>query len=160
MFGKKDKHADPESGSGDTLHEDKDEYAGLGEYDALAKYINDYRDRNEEVDDDLANAEDADKPKSWWQFWRRGNSGNAQQGDAGYVPEEWMDVDIKRGIASSDVEGRRRHHGWNEITTEKENMFLKFLGYFTGPILYGKSSFPSSGSTVHALYSIAMQSQS
>ena len=29
--------------------------------------------------------------------------------------------------------------GWNELSSEKENMFIKFLMFFTGPILYGES---------------------
>jgi magnesium-transporting ATPase (P-type) len=55
------------------------------------------------------------------------------------VPEEWLQADIKQGISNSDVEHRRKRFGWNEITTEKENMFIKFLMFFTGPILYGES---------------------
>jgi len=59
------------------------------------------------------------------------------------VPDEWLQADIKQGISSHEVESRRKRFGWNEITTEKENLFIKFLMFFTGPILYGMSS-PSS----------------
>ena len=55
------------------------------------------------------------------------------------MPEEWLDVDIKQGIANDTVESRRKRFGWNELSSEKENMFIKFLMFFTGPILYGKS---------------------
>ena len=51
-----------------------------------------------------------------------------------------LEADIKQGITSHEVEVRRKRYGWNEITTEKENLFLKFLGFFTGPVLYGKSN--------------------
>ena len=51
-----------------------------------------------------------------------------------------LEADIKQGISSHEVEQRRKRYGWNEITTEKENLFIKFLGFFTGPVLYGKSS--------------------
>lgn len=54
------------------------------------------------------------------------------------VPEEWLEADIKQGITNQQVEERRKKFGWNEIVTEKENLFLKFLGFFTGPVLYGK----------------------
>jgi hypothetical protein len=54
------------------------------------------------------------------------------------VPEEWLEADIKQGISNQDVENRRKRFGWNEIVTEKENLFIKFLMFFTGPILYGK----------------------
>ena len=49
-----------------------------------------------------------------------------------------LEADIKQGISSAEVEQRRKRYGWNEITTEKENLFIKFLGIFTGPVLYGK----------------------
>ena len=42
------------------------------------------------------------------------------------------------GLTNADVELRRKKVGMNELVTEKENMFLKFLSYFQGPILYGK----------------------
>lgn len=35
-----------------------------------------------------------------------------------------------------EVERRRKTAGWNELSTEKENMILKFIGFFRGPILY------------------------
>ena len=57
-----------------------------------------------------------------------------------HVPDEWLNADIKQGISESDVESRRKRFGWNEITTEKENLFIKFLSFFTGPILYGKQA--------------------
>lgn len=56
------------------------------------------------------------------------------------MPEDWLEADIKQGISNHDVESRRKRFGWNEITTEKENLFIKFLSFFTGPVLYGKSS--------------------
>lgn len=54
------------------------------------------------------------------------------------VPEEWLEADIKQGISNSDVETRRKRFGFNEISTDKENLFIKFLMFFTGPILYGR----------------------
>ena len=53
-------------------------------------------------------------------------------------PLEWLETDMKTGLTSATVESRRKKTGWNELTTEKENPFLKFLGYFRGPILYGE----------------------
>ena len=54
------------------------------------------------------------------------------------MPEEWLNSDIKQGLGNDEVERRRKRFGWNEISTEKENLFIKFLMFFTGPILYGK----------------------
>lgn len=63
-----------------------------------------------------------------------------------------LEADIKQGISSSEVEQRRKRYGWNEITTEKENLFIKFLGFFTGPVLYGKLYSYSNGlSATHCL---------
>lgn len=124
----------------------------LDEYTALQKYISTYRDPKAAAIDDAEgqnkDAADAGKGKAWWQFWRSGSSPNAKGSDAGVVPEEWLDADIKQGISNHDVESRRKRFGWNEISSEKENLFIKFLSFFTGPILYSKSiyiPFPSHG---------------
>lgn len=138
MFGKK-KNGDADSGSTLNREETVDEYQGLDEYSALDKYIETYHDKGD-VESDIEGDQEAaemGKKSPWWKFW--GKKGAAGAGGDGYVPEEWLDVDIKQGIASGDIEHRRRLHGYNEISSEKENMFLKFLGYFTGPILYGES---------------------
>ncbi|KAK5157175.1 hypothetical protein LTR04_005504 [Oleoguttula sp. CCFEE 6159] len=113
----------------------------LDEYTALQKFISTYRDpRSASVvgDDDgaMKNAADAAKGKQWWQFWRSGPSKNATSTDEGVVPDDWLNADIKQGLTNAEVENRRKRFGFNEISTEKENLFLKFLGFFTGPILY------------------------
>lgn len=74
------------------------------------------------------------------QFWKSGAAADGAGADAGVVPEEWLEADIKQGITNQHVEDRRKRYGWNEITTEKENLFIKFLMFFTGPILYGTSN--------------------
>lgn len=114
----------------------------LDEYTALQKYISTYRDPKERAEEEAANknAADAGKGKAWWQFWRAGSSPQATGADAGVVPDEWLETDIKQGLSNTDVESRRKRYGFNEITTDKENLFLKFLGFFQGPILYGMSS--------------------
>lgn len=70
------------------------------------------------------------------QFWAKKEEVKEEDGT---VPEEWLEADIKQGISNSDVENRRKRFGWNELSSEKENLFIKFLMFFTGPILYGKS---------------------
>ena len=82
------------------------------------------------------------------QFWKSGPKAGAVANDDGHVPDDWLEADIKQGISDHDVETRRKKFGFNEIMSEKENMFLKFLGFFRGPILYGESptasrSFPA-----------------
>ncbi|GAM88340.1 hypothetical protein ANO11243_063730 [Dothideomycetidae sp. 11243] len=107
----------------------------LDEYTALQKYISTYRDPKAAAaeEGETKNATETKKPKAW-QFWKSKSAGGAA--DDGVVPDEWLETDIKEGISNSDVESRRKRFGFNEITTEKENLFMKFLGFFTGPILY------------------------
>ena len=103
-----------------------------GEYGNLVRYISQYRDGRRAStiggDDD-----DAPKKKHWWSRGAKGTSGDNFE-----TPDEWLNTDMKHGLKAHDVETRRKKTGWNELTTEKENLFLKFLSYFTGPILYGK----------------------
>lgn len=127
----------------------------LDEYTALQKYISTYRDPKAAAADDAEgqqkDAADAGKGKAWWQFWRSGTSSNAKGSDPGVVPEELLEADIKQGISNHDVESRRKRFGWNEITTEKENLFIKFLSFFTGPILYGMSALRPLSLAHHAI---------
>lgn len=112
----------------------------LDEYTALQKYISTYRDpKAAAAEDGEKNAEDAGKGKAWWQFWRAGTSSKASGSDDGVVPEDWLEADIKQGLSNHDIESRRKRFGFNEISTEKENLFIKFLMFFTGPILYSRS---------------------
>ena len=72
----------------------------------------------------------------WYAFWRsKGGAGRSLSDFE--TPTDWLNTDIRRGLDTMEVERRRKHTGWNELVTEKENMFLKFVGFFQGPILYG-----------------------
>nr|POE54543.1 plasma membrane atpase 1 [Quercus suber] len=104
----------------------------LDEYTALQKYISTYRDPKAAAEDEGEKKDS--KPKKSWQFWKSNKAADETQDVT--VPEEWLDADIKQGISNQDVEARRKRFGFNEITTEKENLFIKFLMFFTGPILY------------------------
>ena len=114
---------------------DKDE----GEYANLIRYISTYRDRrfskapSQVSGDDVADASQKTKQP----FYKRIMGTGKTTSDLFEVPEEWLNTDIKQGLTSDEVEARRRKTGFNELVTEKENMFLKFIGYFRGPILYG-----------------------
>jgi H+-transporting ATPase len=48
-----------------------------------------------------------------------------------------INTQLRSGLTSHDVETRRKRYGFNEISSEKTNLLKQFLGYFTGPILYG-----------------------
>ncbi|KAM0440047.1 hypothetical protein ACHAPT_001150 [Fusarium lateritium] len=105
----------------------------LGEYPALDRYISVYRDerRRSLAEED---AEGKTRKRRWWQFGKVDTQEAAAEKQG--IPESWLETDMHTGIASSEVETRRRRAGWNELTAEKENLIIKFLGFFTGPILY------------------------
>ena len=77
-----------------------------------------------------------DKPVPKWKFWAKKKS--TTSGEGFVAPEEWMNTDMHRGLTDADLTPRRKLAGWNELTTEKENLIIKFIGYFRGPILYSK----------------------
>lgn len=52
------------------------------------------------------------------------------------VPEELLNTDTRVGLTSREVDARRKKYGLNQMKEEKENLVLKFLGYFVGPIQF------------------------
>ncbi|KAJ6157414.1 hypothetical protein N7470_005006 [Penicillium chermesinum] len=121
--------------NGERPHRDEGaDPANLDEYSALNRYISTARDgRRGSTSSAGARSEKGEKKKPWWKFW--GGSGDSVQ-DGWQAPEEWLDTDLRQGLSSSDIEPRRKKCGWNELTTEKTNIFIQFLSYFRGPILY------------------------
>lgn len=117
---------------------DYPDYDGLDEYTALQKYLATYRDPHEATTDDADKQMDTTVKKKSWAFWKRGDLKNGTGSDSGVVPENWLDAHVRGGISADDVESRRKKFGWNEITTESTNLFVQFLSYFRGPILYGE----------------------
>jgi len=102
---------------------DKDE----GEYANLIRFISTYRDRRFSKAPSQVSKEDAadaSQPKKR-PFYKRWFTNGSGEGDLYQVPEEWLNTDIKQGLTTAQVEERRRKTGYNELTTEKENMFLK-----------------------------------
>lgn len=114
----------------------------LDEYSNLVRYISTYRDVKGApvvAEDDGADDYD-DMKRPWYAFWRK------EAGPAGaiVIPADWLETDIHTGLSSEEVEKRRRKAGFNELADIKENLFLKFIGFFRGPILYGMSHFATS----------------
>ncbi|KAK4156682.1 plasma membrane ATPase [Chaetomidium leptoderma] len=52
------------------------------------------------------------------------------------VPEDMLQTDTRVGLTSEEVIQRRRKYGLNQMKEEKENLILKFLGFFVGPIQF------------------------
>ncbi len=57
-------------------------------------------------------------------------------GGARIIPEDMLQTDTRVGLTSDEVLQRRRKYGLNQMKEEKENMILKFLGFFVGPIQF------------------------
>jgi magnesium-transporting ATPase (P-type) len=52
------------------------------------------------------------------------------------IPEELLNTDTRRGLSGHEVTERRKKYGLNQMAEEKENLILKFLMYFVGPIQF------------------------
>ncbi|KAL8381479.1 hypothetical protein RB595_005645 [Gaeumannomyces hyphopodioides] len=99
----------------------------------LVRFVDTYRDPNADEGEELF--EDTTvKSAPWWAFWKP--KGATRSLSDFQTPGDWLKTDLRAGLDSLEVERRRKYSGWNELTTEKENMMLKFIGFFRGPILY------------------------
>ncbi|KAJ9221171.1 hypothetical protein DTO169C6_6441 [Paecilomyces variotii] len=59
-----------------------------------------------------------------------------EPGGARPVPDELLQTDTRIGLTDAEVLLRRKKYGLNQMKEEKENMMLKFLSYFVGPIQF------------------------
>ena len=59
-----------------------------------------------------------------------------QPGGAKPVPEELLQTDPRMGLTNEEIDRRRKKYGLNQMKEEKENLLLKFLSYFVGPIQF------------------------
>lgn len=62
--------------------------------------------------------------------------GEATPAGGRVVPEDQLQTDTRIGLTESEVVARRKKYGMNQMKEEKENLILKFLGYFIGPIQF------------------------
>jgi H+-transporting ATPase len=71
-----------------------------------------------------------------------GHAEEEEEGDAAnpstgrVVPEDQLQTDTRLGLTEQEVLARRKKYGMNQMKEEKENLILKFLGYFIGPIQF------------------------
>jgi hypothetical protein len=61
---------------------------------------------------------------------------NAGPGAGRVIPEDMLQTDTRSGLTNEEVLQRRKKYGLNQMKEEKENMILKFLSYFVGPIQF------------------------
>jgi H+-transporting ATPase len=59
-----------------------------------------------------------------------------QPGGARTIPEELLQTSTRTGLTTAEVTQRRKKYGLNQMKEEKENLILKFLGFFIGPIQF------------------------
>ena len=52
------------------------------------------------------------------------------------APEEMLQTNHYEGLTDAEVHDRRRLYGFNEMKEEKENLIIKFLMFFVGPIQF------------------------
>ncbi|KAI5959469.1 PMA1 [Candida pseudojiufengensis] len=52
------------------------------------------------------------------------------------VPEELLQTDPRVGLTDDEVNKRRKRYGLNQMAEEQENMVLKFVMFFVGPIQF------------------------
>ena len=110
-------------------------FQGMDEYTALQRYILSYRDPKTNPKPEAAQ----EKKKPWWALWRPSHtSSSSTLKQVATSPEEWLTTDLRNGLQTSEVDARRKQVGYNELTSEKESMLKKFLGYFNGPVLWGE----------------------
>jgi H+-transporting ATPase len=122
--------------NGERPHREAADEGGLDEYSALNRYISTARDgRRASTSSAGALSSGEEKKKPWWKLFGGKAAGPA---DGFVTPDEWLQTDLRAGLSTSDIEPRRKKTGWNELVTEKTNIFVQFIGYFRGPILYGK----------------------
>ena len=108
----------------------------LDEYSNLVRFISTYRDAHSGVEVVEEQEDYDDKKRPWYAFWRKEQTA----GGAIEIPSDWLETDINTGLTHEEVERRRRKTGYNELADIRENMFLKFVGFFRGPVLYGTFS--------------------
>jgi H+-transporting ATPase len=78
-----------------------------------------------------------------------------QPGGARIVPEELLQTSTRTGLNATEVLTRRKKYGLNQMKEEKENLILKFLGFFVGPIQFVMEvSAPNQCVLAHRLFSL------
>jgi H+-transporting ATPase len=60
----------------------------------------------------------------------------AVAGGARSIPEELLQTSTRTGLTTQEVQQRLKKYGRNQMKEEKENLLLKFLGFFVGPIQF------------------------
>ncbi|PWN41373.1 plasma-membrane proton-e [Ceraceosorus guamensis] len=108
------------------------------EYQQLIQFIRDQKSNSgdEEVDDGSRVVKKRSLLTPWKTREVRVNKEGEEEEVAAKVPPSWLETDMSQGVSEADVHKRRQIFGFNELESPHENLFLKFLGFFKGPVLY------------------------
>jgi len=115
--------------------------AETGEYATLIQYIQDSAARKRSGGDEEEGGLKTEYKRVWYMPWKKNKiqvdkDGNVVSSGAVKTPESWLDTDMRRGLTEEEAKKRRAVSGWNELEAKRENLIIKFFGFFTGPILY------------------------
>jgi H+-transporting ATPase len=119
-------HAAPAEGYNEKAPVDNKE---IHEHDAPAPAKEEEEDEDEDIDALIEELESQDAQDEE-------EEEVTQPGGARNVPEDLLQTDTRHGLTTADVATRRKKFGLNQMKEEKENLILKFLGFFIGPIQF------------------------
>ncbi|PWN54459.1 putative PMA1-H+-transporting P-type ATPase [Violaceomyces palustris] len=108
------------------------------EYATLIQFIRDQKTHSGEEDGDDGSR--IVRKRNWLMPWKVTEQRVNKNGEVEELPQKtpasWLETDMTKGISEADVQKRRAMFGFNELESPTENLFIKFLGFFKGPILY------------------------
>ena len=116
--------------NGDNVHNEK-EISNSAKAEKKAAAADDDSDEEEDMDALIDELESQDGGAGQEEEEEEGEAGEAPP-----VPEELLQTDTRMGLTEHEVTTRRKKYGLNQMKEEKENLVLKFLGYFVGPIQF------------------------
>jgi H+-transporting ATPase len=96
-----------------------------------AKQVEDEDDEDEDIDALIDDLESQDG-----QALAEEEEEEAGAGETPPISEDFLQTSTRTGLTDAEVLQRRKKFGMNQMKEEKENLILKFLGYFVGPIQF------------------------
>ncbi|CAG8979058.1 hypothetical protein HYALB_00000187 [Hymenoscyphus albidus] len=124
--------------SSDNNHNHLNTNIESGTFDEKSAHHDDYSRKpldDEEEDEDMdALIDELESQDGHAEEEEEGDTANVTTGRV--VPEDQLQTDTRIGLTESEVTARRKKYGMNQMKEEKENLILKFLGYFIGPIQF------------------------
>ncbi|KAH9930698.1 uncharacterized protein B0H18DRAFT_993122 [Fomitopsis serialis] len=132
-----DEESAPDSSNGTAnggpAEKDDHRYDDGDEYEILLRYASDEAAKLERGEDAEDEEEEGQEKRLWYMPWKKVRTGKQKEKK---VPQDWLQTDTQQGLTGAEIDKRRKTFGWNELQSQDENQFLKFISYFRGPILY------------------------